>query len=190
MPYVMYVAVQGDDKLARFTMDPGTGQLTLQEEIPVAGGPAPLAVDPQRRFLYVGRRGERIISSFRIEPQTGRLTHIGEVSLESDPCYMSTDRSGRFVFSAYYEAGRAAVHPINADGVAGGPPVEWRATARGAHCMQADPSNHFVFVPHIAGNGPNAIFQFRFDAQTGRLTPNTPAQVSPERPDGPRHFAG
>ena len=68
MPYVMYVALQGDDKLARFTMDPATGKLTLQEEIPVPGGPAPLAVDPQRRFLYVGRRGQRIMSSFRIEP--------------------------------------------------------------------------------------------------------------------------
>ena len=81
MPYVMYVALQGDDKLARFSMDPATGKLTLQEEIPVAGGPAPLAVDPQRRFLYVGRRGACIISSFRIEPQTGRLTHIGEVGV-------------------------------------------------------------------------------------------------------------
>ena len=188
MPYIMYVALQGDDKLARFSMDPDTGKLTLQEEIPVAGGPAPLAVDPQRRFLYVGRRGACIISSFRIEPQTGRLTHIGEVALESDPCYMSTDRGGRFVFSAYYEAGRAAVHPIRADGVACGPPIEWLATARGAHCMQSDPSNRFVFVPHIAGNGPNAIYQFRFDARIGRLKPNSPAQVSPERPDGPRHF--
>jgi len=188
MPYVMYVALQGDDKLARFTMDPTTGKLTLQEEIPVAGGPAPLAVDPQRRFLYVGRRGARIISSFRIESQTGRLTPIGEVSLESDPCYMSTDRGGRFVFSAYYEAGRAAVHPIRADGVACGPPIEWLSTARGAHCMQADPSNRFVFVPHIAGNGPNAIYQFRFDARIGRLKPNSTPQVSPERPDGPRHY--
>ena len=188
MPYVMYVAVQGDDKLARFTLDLATGKLTLQEEIPVAGGPAPLAVDPQRRFLYVGRRGQRIISSFRIEPGSGRLSHIGEVPLETDPCYMATDRSGRFVFSAYYEGGKAAVHPINTDGVASSPPIEWRDTARGAHCMQADPSNRFVFVPHIAGNGPNAIFQFRFDAHTGRLTPNSPARVSPERLDGPRHF--
>jgi 6-phosphogluconolactonase len=128
------------------------------------------------------------MSSFRIEPGTGRLSHIGEVLLESDPCYVATDRSGRFVFSAYYEAGKAAVHAINADGVASGPPVEWRGTARGAHCMQADPSNRFVFVPHIAGNGPNAIFQFRFDAHTGHLTPNSPAQVSPERPDGPLCF--
>jgi hypothetical protein len=33
--------------------------------------------------------------------------------------------------------------------------------------MQTDPSNTFAFVPHIAGNGPNAIFQFRFDEHTG-----------------------
>jgi hypothetical protein len=40
--------------------------------------------------------------------------------------------------------------------------------------MQTDPSNQFAFVPHIAGNGPNAIFQFRFDDTTGHLTPNSP----------------
>lgn len=188
MPYVMYVSLQEDDKIARFHMDPTTGKLTLQGEMAVAGGPAPLAVDPQRRFLYAARRGACIMSSFRIEPGTGNLTSIGEVPLESDPCYIATDRSGKFLFSAYYQAGKAAVHPIGADGAAYGPPVEWRDTARGAHCMQADPSNRYVFVPHIAGNGPNAIFLFRFDAQTGRLTPNTPPQVAPERPDGPRHY--
>ena len=188
MPYCMYVSLQQDDKLALFTMDPATGKLTPQGELAVAGGPAPLAVDPQRRFLYVGRRGANIVSSFRIEPHSGRLSPIGEVALETDPCYIATDRSGRFLLSAYYEGARAAVHPIGTDGVASGPPVEWLATARGAHSMQTDPSNRYAFVPHIAGNGPNAIFQFRFDAQTGRLTPNSPARVSPERPDGPRHF--
>jgi 6-phosphogluconolactonase len=188
MPYCMYVSLQQDDKLALFTMDPATGKLTRQGELAVAGGPAPLAVDPQRRFLYVGRRGANIVSSFRIAPGTGRLSPIGEVALETDPCYMATDRSGRFLLSAYYEGARAAVHPIGTDGVASGPPVEWLATARGAHSMQTDPSNRYAFVPHIAGNGPNAIFQFRFDAQTGHLTPNSPARVSPERPDGPRHF--
>lgn len=188
MAYTMYVSLRQDDKLALFSMDPTTGKLEPQGEVAVAGGPAPLAVDPQRRFLYVGRREDRMLSSFRMAPRTGGLTHIGEVALESDPCYMATDRTGQFVFSAYYEAGRAAVHAVGPDGVASGPPVEWLATARGAHCMQADPSNRFVFVPHIAGNGPNAIFQFRFDVQTGHLTPNSPAHVSPERPDGPRHF--
>ena len=61
-------------------------------------------------------------------------------------------------------------------------------TATGAHSIQTDPSNRFVFVPHIAGRGPNAIFQFRFDERSGELTPNDPASASPEAEDGPRHF--
>lgn len=188
MPYYTYVALQGDDRILIFAMDPRTGGLDRRDAVAVPGGPAPLAISPQRTFLYVGRRGACEVSSFRIDQQTGGLTHIGAVALESDPCYMATDRTGRFLLSAYYQAGKAAVHPINAHGVVSAPPVEWRDTARGAHCFQTDPSNTFAFVPHIAGNGPNAIFQFHFDAQTGHITPNTPAMVRPEREDGPRHY--
>ena len=43
-------------------------------------------------------------------------------------------------------------------------------------------------MPHIAGRGPNAIFQFRFDENTGRLTPNSPLKVEPEEHLGPRHY--
>ena len=140
----------------------------------MAGGPAPLAVDPQRRFLYVGRRGACIISSFRIEPQTGRLTHIGEVALESDPCYMSTDRGGRFVFSAYYEAGRAAVHPIRADGVACGPPIGWLASSAGRTvCSLIRPT--VLFSCHtLLGMAPTPFTNFCFDARIGRLAKPPP----------------
>src|SRR3989441_60473 len=72
--------------------------------------------------------------------------------------------------------------------IGGDPPIEWLATATGAHAMQTDPTNRYAFVPHIAGNGPNAIFQFKFDEHTGRLTPNAPARVEPEALLGPRHF--
>ncbi|ETW95701.1 lactonase family protein [Candidatus Entotheonella palauensis] len=188
MPYLMYVTLQGDDKMLTFTMNPDTGYLTPQGSIDVPGGPAPLAIDPARRFLYVGRRGACEVSSYRIAPQTGELTLIGTVGLETDPCFMATDRSGRFLLSAYYEGQTAAVHPIGGDGVAFGPPIEWRHTARGAHAFQTDPTNRYAFVPHIAGRGPNEIRQFQFDAETGRLTPNSPPAVQPEQPDGPRHF--
>jgi 6-phosphogluconolactonase len=70
----------------------------------------------------------------------------------------------------------------------GGQPIEWLETATGAHAMQTDPTNTYAFVPHIAGNGPNAIFQFRFDQDTGQITPNTPARVELEEFLGPRHF--
>jgi 6-phosphogluconolactonase len=108
--------------------------------------------------------------------------------LEAWPVYVSTDRTGKFVLSAYYQGGHVAVHPIGGDGSVGGPPIEWLATATGAHAMQTDPTNRYAFVPHIAGNGPNAIFQFTFDEHTGRLTPNAPARVEPEALLGPRHF--
>jgi 6-phosphogluconolactonase len=188
MPNVMYVSLQGDDKIARFTMDPATGDLDPLGEVAVSGGPAPMVVDPSQQFLYVARRGECKISSYQIDQRTGDLSLIGTVPLPTDPCYMSTDRKGKFLLSAYYEGRGVSVHPIGVDGAAADPPVERRETARGAHCFQTDPSNRFAFVPHIAGRGPNEIWQFRFDEQTGRLTPNTPSKVIPGGEVGPRHF--
>ena len=188
MPTQLYVSLQGDDCIRRFDLDPQTGRLAPLNPVDVPGGPAPMAVDPTGQFLHVGRRGVCEVSSFRIDPRTGDLDPIGAASLDAEPCYLAMDRQGKFLFSAYYAAGKAAVHAINSNGALSTPPVEWLDTATGAHALQTDPSNRFAFVPHIAGNGPNAIFQYRFDAQTGRLTPNMPAQLTPPDPVGPRHF--
>ena len=188
MPDFMYVSLQGDDKILKYAMDSATGGLDALGEVTVPGGPAPMVADPALRSLHVARRGERRISSFRIEERTGDLALVGTVPLPTDPCYLGLDRKGRFLLSAYYEGRGVAVHPIGADGAVADPPVERRETARGAHCFQTDPSNRFAFVPHIAGRGPNEIWQFRFDEATGRLTPNAPAKVVPDAPIGPRHY--
>lgn len=189
MPYYMYVSISEEDRISVFTVDPETGNLKSQGNVTVPGRPAPLTIDPGRRFLYVGRRGAREISSYQIDWSTGGLSLIGTVSLEADPCYLATDRKGRFLLSTYYGAGKVAVHPIGDDGAVGTPPAEWLDTARGAHSIQTDPSNRFAFVPHIATpNGPNVILQFKFNEATGRLTPNLPHRVIPEEGAGPRHF--
>ena len=83
MPYVMYVSLQGDDKILTFMMDPESGKLDPRGELALIGGPAPLAVDPQRRYLYAGRRGVKEVSSFRIDQRTAGLTMIGTVSLDT-----------------------------------------------------------------------------------------------------------
>ena len=184
----MYITLSGEDRIARYEMDEATGDLTHIGDVRTAARPAPLAVNPSVDRMYVGCRDEIVISSYAID-ESGELTHLGDVAVENDPCYLATDRSGRFLLSAYYEGGRCAVHAIGEDGAAISPPVEWLATAKGAHSMQTDPSNRFAFVPHISGGtGPNAIFQFRFDAETGHITPNTPARVEMDAELGPRHF--
>lgn len=188
MAVYLYVTLQADNLLLRFGLDPESGKLELLKSLPVPGGPAPLALSPGRQFLYVGRRGAFEVSSYRVDPHSGALALIGTVPLQGEPCYLATDRTGKFLLSAYYQAGGAAIHPINAQGAAYGPPVQWLETATGAHCFQTDPSNRFAFLPHIAGRGPNAIYQYRFHADTGQVTPNTPAVLYPERPDGPRHY--
>ena len=185
----MYVAQQDDDRISIFTLNPSTGLLSWQEDIEITGGPAPLAIDPRKQFLYVGRRGSQEIATYRINQDTGGLSFVGAVPLQGEPVYVATDRTGRFILSAYYYQSTASVHAIDDRGVATFPPVEWRYTAHGAHAMLTDRSNRFAYVPHIANRGPNAIFQFRFDEQSGTLTPTVPAIHSPSEYLGPRALA-
>ena len=200
MPHALYVCLQDEDKIVAFTIDGETGQLTRQAEVPASDGPSVLAISPDRRTLYLGHRTRPAISSFRIDQGTGGLTLLGTVSQEHAPTFLAPDRTGKYLLCAYYQGGGAAVHPLGADGAVGMPYHDWLATATGAHAIETDPSNRFAFVPHIArlndnvleppkeNPGPNVIMQFRFDAQTGRLTPNSPFRVEQTGRLGPRHY--
>jgi 6-phosphogluconolactonase len=200
MPSSLYVCLQDEDKIAVFAIDADSGQLTRQAEVPAAGGPSVMAISPDRRVLYLGHRTQPAISSFRIDQNTGALTPQGTVSAEHAPTFLATDRAGRFLLSAYYQGGYAAVHPLAADGAVGAAALDRQMTATGAHAISTDRSNRYTFVPHIArlndnvleppkeNPGPNVILQFRFDAQTGRLSPNTPLRVEPAERLGPRHY--
>ena len=193
MTTFMYVSLQQEDRIAQYVVDPNTGELEHQADYALAGMPAPLAADPERRFLFAGRRlpGEFGLSGFRIRPGDGSLEPVNHVPLGGDPVHISVDRSARYLLSAYYYQARVAVHGFDGEGVLEASPIEWRETGIGAHYIQTDPSNRYAFVPHIAeGNhtGANAIFQFRFDQESGRLSPNEPDRIIPNAPEGPRHF--
>jgi len=200
MPDALYVCLQDEDKIAVFAIDAESGRLTKLAETETAGGPSVLAVSPDRKMLYVGHRTQPAISSFRIDPATGGLTRLGAASVDDAPTFLAPDRSGRYLLAAYYQGGYAAVYPLSTEGSVGETPVDKQETAVGAHAIATDPSNHFAFVPHIARiqdnvleppkgiAGPNVIMQFRFDAQTGRLTPNSPFQLEQAALVGPRHY--
>jgi 6-phosphogluconolactonase len=101
---------------------------------------------------------------------------------------VATDKKGNFLLSTYFWVGKVAVHPIGKDGIVTGPATEFFDTARGVHSVLTDPSNKYVYLPHIAVVGPNLILQFKFDEKTGHLTPNIPDRVVPAEPIGPRDF--
>jgi 6-phosphogluconolactonase len=212
----VYIAIAGEDKVLVGALDSATGAVELRNEISVLGGPEVLAIDPGKRFLFVGCHprhypqdvppGESKIYSFRIDWKTGDLATINSVSVKVAPVYLFVDRKSRFILSAYYKAGKAAVHRINEEGEIG-EATQWFDSGGGAHSIQVDPANKFVFLPHITTSrknkdnwlpvispthilpsASNTILQFKFDDDKGVLIPNSPFKLPGERGGGPRHY--
>jgi 6-phosphogluconolactonase len=188
MSHYVYVPILSS--ILVYAMDPATGNLTLKHEVPAGGNGSALATGPKQEVLYVsnGNDSGSFISSFRIDQSTGGLTALGSVPIEGNACHMSTDRSGRYLLSAYYSDGMAVVHEIGEDGSLVDPPVDRHETELYAHFAATHPSNRFAFVPHV--ESANRIYQYHFDAATGKMTPN---EVEPELAcsagHGPRHLA-
>ena len=63
MPYVLYVGLQDDDKIAIFAIDAGSGQLRRRADVPAAGGPSVMAISLDRHTLYVGQRTQPALSA-------------------------------------------------------------------------------------------------------------------------------
>src|SRR6516165_9397788 len=199
MPSMLYVGLQDADKIAVFSID-GAGKLSKQGEVAIPGGPSVIAVGLDRRMLYVGQRAGPAIMAFRIDQKTGELTAAGAADQKHAPTFLALDRTGLFMLVAYYQGGGAAVFRLTSEGTVGTPSQDWLATATGAHAIGTDRSNRFAYVPHIARlqdnvleppknlAGPNMIMQFRFDAENGTLSPNSPPQVAQADLVGPRHY--
>lgn len=181
----VYVSAAGDGRIKVFERNVNDGSLNLLHTIVAEGRPGPLCVNPDQKYLFASLRELGQLASFRLNAKNGDLKLINTVEVGKDPAFVATDKSGKFLLSAYYRAGAAAIHPIRPNGRLD-KAQQWVATAPNAHAIQTDASNHFAYVPHT---GPNAIYQFVFDAEHGALRPNEPAVVSTGANTGPRHLA-
>jgi 6-phosphogluconolactonase len=166
------------------------GELTPVETAAVPG-PAkpgsslPLAVSPDRKRLYAGLRNEPYsVVTFAIDGRTGKLKSAGAGPLADSMAYIATDRRGKFLLSASYGGNKVAVNRIGADGVVQAA-QQIVPTAPNAHCIVTDPSNRYVLHTSLGGD---LVYQEKFDASTGKLTPNDPPSVSVKAKAGPRHL--
>src|SRR6266851_7266319 len=149
------------------------------------GSSLPLVVSPDKKRLYAGLRNEPYsVVTFAIDGKTGKLTVVGPGPLADSMAYISTDRSGKFLFSASYGGNKVAVNPIGPDGVVQ-PALQVMPTQPNAHCIMADPSNRYVLHTSLGGD---LVYQEKFDARTGKLTPHDPPSVSIKAKAGARHL--
>ncbi|MCY1700694.1 lactonase family protein [Enterobacter sp. RHB15-C17] len=195
--------------LYRFTVDPNNGALgekTLVSQLPNA---AQLTVSHDGKTLYLASEAEKgVIQALRIGAN-GELTELNQVaSGGAGPVYVSLTPEGRHLLVANYVSGSIAVLPVKADGSLGeatdthqdqGEPgaAKPEAAVEGsfavsdhngphAHMIAANPSGKYVFSTDL---GLDRIYQYRFDKQSGKLTPNEPPFINASsKGAGPRHF--
>ena len=195
-----------------FKVDRATGVLTPCGLHEMGTSPSALAFNASKTHLYSANETERTgdneagsVSAFVVDPTTGQLTLLNTVnSGGKGPAHLSVHPSGKFVLVANYFGGSVAVLPILPDGRLGeatdiqhdagtvgptratnAPPGSFAFSGHDqthAHMIEADPAGRFVLHE-------DQILIWKFDTQTGRLSPNDAPAVSVPPGDGPRHFA-
>src|SRR5438270_1470594 len=199
-----------------FEVNPANGSLSEREITPNGLNPSCLALDPSQTHLYTANEISTFeggdtgsVSAYSIDRSSGHLRPLNTVSSQgAGPAHLSVHPSGKYVLVANYAGGTVAVIPIRPDGSLG-PATDVKKhqgeVSRGrtpnapggsfalsghdrphAHMIQSDPSGNFVLATDL---GLDRIFVWKFDAEKGKLIPNTPPSVSLPPGDGPRHFA-
>ena len=186
MHAVVYVACADSKEICVARLDDATGALDVIQRAAVPGAVMPLAIAPSRRFLYACLRSEPFsVATLEIDRAAGTLRLVSRVPLPDNMAYLSTDKTGRFLFGASYSGDKISINAIAGDGVVDATPVQVVATPSHPHSVLVGPSNRHVFVPCL---GSDVISQYRFDAATGRVTPNRPPAVEARQKAGPRHL--
>jgi len=184
-PTLVYVSESGEKRIAIWSLDEESGELTRVGEAPLPGAPGSLACSPDRRQLYASVRSTKQLATLDVDAKTGALSNPILADAGFNAAYVFPDRTGRWLLAASYSEGVIGVSAIKAGRVTGLPVVTLE-TGKKAHCIQVDPANRFAYVPHVGEL--NKVEQLRFDAQTGMLTRNTPSHLAGGMGEGPRHM--
>ena len=181
----VYVSNAEDGNIGMYTLE-ADGTLKPGEKFDAGGKKVmPMSVSPNKKYLYAAVRSKPFTAvAYSIDRKSGALKEIGRGELAESFPYILADKTGNWLLGASYGANLVSVNPIGKDGKVG-KPQQVIPTARNAHAIITDRTNKYAFVPHL---GTDQIFQFKFDAKTGKLTANTPPTVQIKQGAGPRHI--
>jgi 6-phosphogluconolactonase (cycloisomerase 2 family) len=186
------------DGIHIYRVDAETGVWTHLDRVGELVNPSFLTLSRDQRFLYSAHGDETYATAFKVDRETGRLTLLGRTETGGrNGVHLAVDPGGRFAIVANYGSGSIALLPIRKDGsldapsqtiVLEGQPGPHRIEQPGSrpHQIVFDPSGRYVVVPD---KGLDRVFVFRFDAETGRLSPTAQGSVVARAGSGPRHAA-
>ena len=184
-----------------------TGEVSEPELAAEMVNPSFLTISPNHRFLYAVSEDplslgppldhSSYVSAFAIDSATGKLRLLNTAPASgTSTCYISIDKTGKFVMMANFGSGSVSVVRVKEDGSLGeltafiqnvggsvDPSIQ---TAPHPHWIGVSPDNRYVVVSDL---GMDKVQIFRFDAETGKLSPPDPPFATVYPGGGPRHFA-
>ena len=186
------------DGIHVYRVDPATGGWTHVQHVGDLVNPSFLALSRDQRFLYSAHGDETYATAFAVDRATGEAKLLNKAATGgSNGVHPAIDPSGKYLVVANYGSGSIAVLPIGDDGslkdqhqlvpLPGEPgPHKVEQQSSHPHEVVFDPSGRFLLVPD---KGLDRVFVFRFDRDTGRLTPTEQGSVKTRPGAGPRHLA-
>ena len=179
----VYVSNAADGTLSTFRMSEQTGELTPVQTVQSGKNVMPLTVSPDRRHLYAAVRSTPYnVQSFSIDTQDGHLSLLATTPVEESLAYISLDNTGKSLFGSSYDNDVMTVNPVK-NGVVASPAQSFK-TEQHAHSVRIDHSNQFIYVANLGGQ---AVYQYHYDAASGKVTASDPAKVAAPQGIGPRH---
>ncbi|MFK7788359.1 MAG: lactonase family protein [Phycisphaeraceae bacterium] len=185
----LYLTCKHGQHLLVYHIEPATGQLKEVQKLELPGKPGPIVLTDDGQHLYAALNNPPRILPMSRDTVTGQVTLLDPTPVTDFPTYLDIDATGKYAIAASYGPGTVHTFAINEDKTIANEPIQRTKTERSAHACLIDPTNRFVYIPHTI---PNAIYQFRFDDTTGKLSPIQPIVVKgggkPNQPAGPRHY--
>jgi 6-phosphogluconolactonase len=179
-----------------YRIDAATGAFEHIQHVDGLVNPSFLVTNADQTRLYAVHGDEDYATAFALDPVTGKASVINLAATGGrNGVRQDIDPSGRFMIVANYGSGNVAVMAIRPDGsladqhqvielVGECGPHKHDQTSAHPHDIRFDPSGRFVLVPD---KGLDATLVFRFDADTGRLSPAEPGFVKSRSGAAPRH---
>lgn len=183
-----------------------TGELSEPELAAAMINPSFLTISPNHRFLYAVSEDplsvgppldhSSYVSAFAIDPATGKLRLLNTVPASgTSTCFISMDKTGKYVMMANFGSGSVSVVRVKEDGSLGeltafiqdvghsvNPSIQ---TEPHTHSIVVSPDNRYAIVSDL---GLDKVLIFRFDVETGKLSPPDPSFATVYPGGGPRHF--
>jgi len=164
--------------------------LTIANKVDLGFSGNTITIHPNKPLLYIaagGGKTDEVPGAVVTLDATGGYEKHDPVKFRHGSAYLSVDRTAKFLLSADYGGGAVDVYALDVAG-APGPRVGGLNEGRTqAHAILTSPDNRFAYVPYVKNS--NALFQYRFDATNGHLTPLEPKDAGPPADTGPRHLA-